>query len=231
MDEPHIHLQERAPPITPTRKRQIDSDSDEKGAPLTRDNLARLDKMVKKKAVAFTDESGSIKTSMTSTTIPGFNVKAIKNGIVPAPSSKAPANLMARRKRGAESLGTASPTESEHRGFVKRIKNAGNEATILWTTNKLLKEYNDEDYVTATDRAFTGFPKYVGFNNDLSAPQPDFVEGSRMQDYLPFPVDEHVNGAVLYKDDPCSVTLPHIAGEWKGPTGNLKEAELQTGYD
>lgn len=36
--------------------------------------------------------------------------------------------------------------------------------------------------------------------------------------------------AVLYKDNPGSLTLPHLAGEWKGPDGNMKEATLQSGY-
>ncbi len=27
------------------------------------------------------------------------------------------------------------------------------------------------------------------------------------------------------------MTLPHIAGEWKGPDGSMKEATLQSGYD
>lgn len=55
--------------------------------------------------------------------------------------------------------------------------------------------------------------KDVGFNDGLSAPQPDFVEGLCMQEYEPFLVNEYVSSAVLYKDNPCSLTLPHIAGE------------------
>jgi hypothetical protein len=59
---------------------------------------------------------------------------------------------------------------------------------------KLLKEYDDEGYKRAFNQGFTGFPKDLGFNNGLSAPQPDFVEGLEMQEYDPFPVDEHVKG-------------------------------------
>ncbi|KAJ4311708.1 hypothetical protein N0V84_010305 [Fusarium piperis] len=127
-----------------------------------------------------------------------------------------------RRERGAQSRGTASPTESEHGRFVNRVRGAGNEATLVVETSKLLKEYDDEGYTRAFDRTF---------NNGLSALQPDFVEGPRMEAFNPFPVDEHVSGAVLYKDDPYSVTLPHMAGECKGPDGNMKEAELQSAYD
>ncbi len=52
-----------------------------------------------------------------------------------------------------------------------------------------------------------------------------------MGEFRPFPVDDHVNGAVLMKDNPRSVTLPHLAGEWKGPGGDMREATLQSGYD
>ena len=38
---------------------------------------------------------------------------------------------------------------------------------------------------------FTGFPKDVGVNAGLSGP-PELVEGLGMQEYNPFPVDEHV---------------------------------------
>ncbi|KAK0655388.1 hypothetical protein B0T16DRAFT_289635, partial [Cercophora newfieldiana] len=86
-------------------------------------------------------------------------------------------------------------------------------------------------YRKALNRPFTGFPKDVGFNNGLSAPQPDFVEGPEMRTHRPFPVDEHVPGAALYRDDPRSITLPQIAGEWKGPTGDMREARMQSAYD
>jgi hypothetical protein len=42
---------------------------------------------------------------------------------------------------------------------------------------------------------------------------------------------DRVNKAVLYKDNPHAVTLPHIAGEWKGPDGSMAEATLQSSYD
>jgi hypothetical protein len=36
---------------------------------------------------------------------------------------------------------------------------------------------------------------------------------------------------VLFKDDPFSVTLPHIAGEWKGRGKDMAEAKMQSAYD
>ncbi|KAK3371919.1 hypothetical protein B0H63DRAFT_503366 [Podospora didyma] len=95
----------------------------------------------------------------------------------------------------------------------------------------MLKEYDDDGYQRVFNQPFTGFPKDVGFNNGLSAPQPDFVEGLEMQEYDPFPVDEYVEGAVLYKDNPGSLSLPHFAGEWKGCGKHMEKAKLQSRYD
>jgi hypothetical protein len=52
-----------------------------------------------------------------------------------------------------------------------------------------------------------------------------------MQAFDPFPVDEHVDGAVLFKDDPLSPTLPHLTGERKGRGEDMKQARLQSAYD
>ncbi|KAK3389612.1 hypothetical protein B0H63DRAFT_464044 [Podospora didyma] len=101
---------------------------------------------------------------------------------------------------------------------------------VVEVSGQLLKRYGDDGYQKAFNRSFTDFPKDVGFNSGLSAPQPDLVEGLEMEEYRPFPVGSHIAGAVLYKDDTYSVTLPHLAGEWKGPDGNITEATLQSGY-
>ncbi|KAK0612984.1 hypothetical protein B0T17DRAFT_542373 [Bombardia bombarda] len=159
-------------------------------------------------------------------------MRAYENGILNSHLSKPPTNLEDIRKRRIESRGTASPTESEYERYVKKVEGARNEATMVFEVGgKLLKDYNDDGYNRVFNQAFTGFPKDVGFNNSLSAPQPDFVEGLEMQEYRPFPVYKHIDGAVLYKDEPRSVTLTHLAGEWKGPDGNMKEAELQSAYN
>ncbi|KAK0629992.1 hypothetical protein B0T17DRAFT_527213 [Bombardia bombarda] len=241
--EVRIEEQERASPTTLLRKRQTNSDGDDnehqlKRARLTRKNLAEFN-MAKKKGAnkvsvsappESTIESSSTKT--TSTTTSGFAIRAFKNGVLLHSQSKPPTNLQAYHERYEQSRRTASPTESEHKRYANKVENAGNEATmVVEVSGKLLKECDDEGYTRAFNRAFTGFPKDVSFNSGLSALQPDFVEGFRMREYDPFPVDEHVDGAVIYKDDPSSVTLPHLAGEWKGPDGNMKEAELQSAYD
>jgi hypothetical protein len=104
--------------------------------------------------------------------------------------------------------------------------------TVLVEMTPLLKTYDDGDsYSREFNRAFSALPKGLGFNDGLSAPQPDFVEGLEKREFRPFPVGEQITGAVLYKDDPDSLALPHLAGEWKGPGKDMQEAMLQSSYD
>ncbi|KAK0636537.1 hypothetical protein B0T17DRAFT_478504, partial [Bombardia bombarda] len=222
------------PANPPSRKRQIDSDSDAeprtKRARLTRKNLALFDKMGKKKTSDPTDDSKSTKT--TSTTMSGFADKAYKNGILRPLHSRPPTSLDDIRRRHAAPRETASPPESVYEGYANRVGKAGNEATVVVeTSGKLLKEYDDKGYNRAFSRLFTNVAPNAGYNDGLSAPQPDFVEGLEKQEFRPFQVADHIPGAALYHDDPFSLTLPHVAGEWKGPDGSMREAELQSACD
>jgi hypothetical protein len=235
--------EEQVPANPPPRKRQLDSDDDaeprakrarttrptSEPARLTRKNLALFNKMGKKKTSDPSDDSGSTKTL--STTASGFDIRARKNGILDPMGSRPPKNLEEIRERLAAPRETASPPESVYEDYAYTVKRAVNEATMVGETLPLLKTYPREPYTRALNQAFTAFPKDMGFNDGLSAPQPDFVEGLEMEEFRPFPVDEYVQGAVLYKDDRRSVTLPHLAGEWKGPDGSMAEATLQSGYD
>ncbi|KAK0753894.1 hypothetical protein B0T18DRAFT_434462 [Schizothecium vesticola] len=184
--------------LPPTQEEQLDSDDDAKPlakrarptsepARLTRQNLARFNKMGKKKTSDPSDDSDR-----------------------PNPS---------RRHR-----------LSVYEDYVHTVGDAPNKATIIYEMLPLLKKY-PKGYKWALSQAFAAFPMDVGFNNGLSAPQPDYVEGLGMEEYRPLPVDKHIHGAVLYKDNPRSVTLPHLAGEWKGPGGDIREATLQSGYN
>ncbi|KAJ8129862.1 hypothetical protein O1611_g3765 [Lasiodiplodia mahajangana] len=226
--------QEQVSPVMQPQKRQIGSDDDDEHQPkrarLTRKNLARFNNIGKKGTK--TSLSSTIPDFTTgSTTTSGFDLRASKNGILNSISSKPPTNLKEIRQRYTKSRGTASPTESMYEGYVKGVKITYNEATTIFEVGRrLLKDY-DENYRKALNHAFTGFPEDVGFNNGLSAPQPGFVEGLQKLEFEPFLVEEHINGAVLYKDNRHSITLPHLAGEWKGPDGLIKEAALQSSYD
>ncbi|EFX03438.1 hypothetical protein CMQ_366 [Grosmannia clavigera kw1407] len=237
---PAIEEHKLLPPTAPSRNPHIggDGDGDERQpipARLTRKNLALLNRMGKRKRpttsgsreTMSTSSSGRSSSSMTS----GFALQAYKNGILQPLYSKPPTNLTSIRSRGAASRETPSPTESMYEAFVDSVEGAVNEATMVFEVGgKLLKEH-PRGYKRAFNKAFTGFPKDVSFNTGLSAPQPDFVEGLKLRDFFPFPVDEHVCGAVLYKDDPNSLALPHLAGEWKGNGRDMKTATLQSAYD
>ncbi|KAK3335509.1 hypothetical protein B0T19DRAFT_406656 [Cercophora scortea] len=237
-----------ANPNPPPRNRQLDSDDDaeprtkrarttrptSEPARLTRKNLALFNKMVNPKKTSTHRDSDDMPTTKSlSSTSSGFCMRVYENGILNPFNSKPPTNLQEIYTRLARRRATASPPKSDYRSYTNNVGKAGNEATIVVeTSEKLLKKYNDDDgYNRAYNRPFTGLPKDAGFNNGLSAPQPDFVEGLGMHEYRPFPVEKHISGAVLYKDDCHSVTLPHIAGEWKGPDGRMADATLQSSYD
>lgn len=154
------------------------------------------------------------------------------NGILDPDMSKPPANLEALRARQARQRESASPPASAYHGYVNKVKGASNEATMVAHANvRLLKQDDSLAYQSSYNQAFTAFPKNVGFNNDMSAPQPDFVEGLTMREFFPCPVHLQVPGAVLYKDGAKSITLPHIAGEWKGSGKDMDRAAIQSAYD
>lgn len=224
------------------QKRPIDGDGSYNGhhlkrVRLTHKNLAEFNKTARKKgtskaSVSAPPESTGESTSTKSTTTSGFAVQAYKNGILDPLSSKPPTNIEDIRTRYAQFRGTASPTESMYGDYVDTVGRARNKATMVFEVGgQLLKRYPREGYSRVFNQVFTNFPKDAGFNSGLSAPQPDFIEGLEMPEYRPFPIDEHIKGAVIYKYDPRSITLPHIAGEWKGRGMNMEEARLQSAYD
>ena len=233
------------------RRRDATSENDPpptKRARLTRKNLALFDKVGKKesktkgskKAASAPPDSTADPSSPTptpttktiSTTTSGFAEQAYKNGILLPFHSAPPKNLKAIHERHAKSRATASPPASDFNGFVKETEGAMNEATIVVEiAGRLLKKYDDDNgYHKQFDQPFSALPKDLGFNNGLSAPQPDFVEGLERREYRPFPVD-HIEGAVLYKDAPCSLALPHLAGELKGRGRDMEKARMQSAYD
>ncbi|KAJ3466759.1 hypothetical protein MRS44_004323 [Fusarium solani] len=205
---------------------------------LTREALALFNKMGEekgKRASAPAPLEAIVESSTTktiSTTMSGFAMQASRNGILDPLDSKPPVNLDDIRERHAQSRETASPTESAYEGYVKTVGLAPNEATmVVEVTAGLLKRCPDKGYYRAFNQAFTGLTEDAGFNNGLSAPQPDFVEGLKRNEFRPLLIEDHVDGAVLYKDNPKSMTLPHLAGEFKGPGKDLEKARLQSAYD
>jgi hypothetical protein len=227
-----------------SRKRHLDSEDaaghQPKRVRLTKENLALFNKMGRRKGTEGSNssstsshlESSAESATTKTTTSSGFAIQAQKNGILNQVHSKPPKNLEDRRKGLARSRETASPPESVYERYSNTVLKACNEATMVFEVGgQLLKTHYDTGYPRAFNQAFTAFPRDVGFNNGLSAPQPDFVEGLEIREYQPFPVDEQVSGAVLFRDDPFSVTLPHIAGEWKGRGKDMDEAKMRSAYD
>ena len=94
----------------------------------------------------------------------------------------------------------------------------------------MLKDNSRKGYIQKFDVSFTGYPKNAGFNNGLSAPQPDFVKGLVTSQFEPFKVYKHISGAATQDDYRGSVALPHIAGEWKAKMKIVDAAKLQVGY-
>lgn len=235
-------------PALQSTKRTLDSVScaeverPEKGrrtrAPLTRKNLAIFDKMAKERETSpiaapheSTDDSSPTKT--TSTAPSGLAGRAWLNGILHPPYSQPPANLEDLRDIFARSRRSASPTESAHGRYVHKFEAALNQATMASVvTRMLLKDHEEGPYEVAFNQAFTAFPEDVGFNSGLPAPQPDFIEGPSKFDYVAdrrFCMGEEISGAVLYQDTEYSITLPHIAGELKGP-GEEKKVKQRNNY-
>lgn len=216
-----------------------DGESPLRPASLTRNNLALFDNLAKKGTTSHAARStfpefsrpespqswapSSAKSfSSTSST---FADQVYKNGILHPCHSKPPSNLQFIRERLNIPRVTASPSGSVYERYVNDVEVAPNEATMAFKVGgKLLKEPHDSSYHQVFNQEFTGFPREVGFNDGVSAPQPDFVEGLRKREFSPVPVD------ALYEDDPSSLALPHLAGEWKGRGKSMDEARLQSAF-
>ncbi|KAK0656469.1 hypothetical protein B0T16DRAFT_433431 [Cercophora newfieldiana] len=198
--------EEQISTTTPTRKRQLDSDDDAeprtKRARTTRPTSepARLTR----KNLATFNKMGKKKTSDptdgSSTTTK--TTSTTTSGFA----------IQARENGILDPIGSRPPEDLED--IRKRHARS--------------RTYLREPYTRALNQAFTAFPKDVGFNNGLSAPQPDFVEGLEMEEYRPLPVDKHINGAVLYKDNPSLVHTRTQALTYIGKSDPLGHASATT---
>ncbi|TVY90852.1 hypothetical protein LAWI1_G005641, partial [Lachnellula willkommii] len=168
-----------------------------------------------------------------STTDPGFQDAAFDNGILNPENSKPHTNLKKSKVQINRTRDTVSPSESEYEKFAHKIRTAPNEQTVLLQTSSLLKEYGTDDsrYSKVYNQAFIAFPKNVSFNTGLSAAQPDMVEGLEMPEFDPFPVRQQLGGAAVPTSGTNAITLPHLAGEWKGPGKDMILAQTQAAYD
>ncbi|KAK0655178.1 hypothetical protein B0T16DRAFT_450910 [Cercophora newfieldiana] len=175
----------RPPPIQtpPSRKRQIDTDTDTDTDHKPQPKGARLTRKnlalfnkIGKKSSTHRESTSESQETLSSTA-PGFALQVSKNGILPPFRSKPPTNFEVFQERRAQSRATASPPEARRRRLCPELQ-----------------------------LIFTGLPEGLGFNDGLSAPQPDYVEGLEEGEFEPFPVREIIDGAVLYENDPYSLS-------------------------
>ena len=168
------------------------------------------------KSRTFSSEAKSTRSKQfISTTDAGFQGAALRNGILNPDRSKSHTNLKSCQERINRSRDTASPSESEYRKFAHKIQTACNKQTVLLQTSQLLKEYDKADmrYSKVYNQQFNAFPKNIGFNNRLSAPQPDMVEGLEILEFDPFPVHKELGEAAVPTLSLNVITSPHLARE------------------
>ncbi|KAK7420278.1 hypothetical protein QQZ08_010478 [Neonectria magnoliae] len=185
------------------------------------------------KSTPSTTEESKATYKTLSTTASGFRARVLKNGIILDPDSKPPANLADLRARLNRDGGKKTmTTKSAYEDYVTIVQQtAGEQDLVVRTSHRLLKEFNDKSYQPHFNQTFTALEKDVGFNNGLSPARPDFVEGFGPEQFRPFPVAQKLHGkAVLTNEGENSITLPHLAGEWKRPNDGLALAGLQSAY-
>ncbi|RDL37426.1 uncharacterized protein BP5553_04859 [Venustampulla echinocandica] len=221
---------------------EIGAETPPKRARLTEKNLKVFEKMGRQqrtdtnpsRSETKSKSKSSTTTGSTNKTVPttdsSFPRLAFENGILDPDHSVPHENLSSHQDRLDSPRNSISPSESVYREFAHRIRRAPNEQTMVFETSTLLKRH-ERGYGRVYNQAFNDFPKNVGFNNGLSATQPDMVEGLEMTEFDPFPVRQELGGAAVPTSERDPLTLPHLAGEWKGPGKNMILAETQAAYD
>lgn len=221
-------------------------------APLTKANLRQLERMTKSGSKSGkSDHSSKTGKTSTTTTTPSGGAKSLSttdhqfetlfraNGGVSVVKSSQypPSNKQEIKEYIRQARGSESPTSSQHNRFLNSLESAGNERDIenlmqgrvFKDTNKTDK-LQDIDYRANVDKQWVAYPKNVGFNNGLSAPKPDLVEGYAQRAFPPS-IRQLGGSATLVHDSPAFVGLPHFAAEFKDYGKSMREAEVQTGYD
>jgi hypothetical protein len=179
-----------------------------------------------------TTTSTRSKDTTVSTTAPGFPDLACRNGILEPDCSNPPENLESLQEQINRKRNSPSPTLSQFGDYTSAIANAVNEATIIAESHPvLLRNYKDRGYKKTWSTNLGAFPKNVGFNNGISPAQPDMMEGLSLTQFKPFPAREELGGAAVVYQGAKSITLAHLAAEWKGPGNDMVLAQAQAAYD
>lgn len=209
---------------------------------LTRENLERLAMATNTKGPKTETTQSEIpapgkssRSKSISTTGVGFETQAFANGVLnPLKSAPFPVQDEDIQRRLDQARGSVSPPRSEYNVFVGRLDDAANETKIIEMYDKYVFQDSEgrhfqSGYRVQPDKMWTGFPPNVGFNNGLSAPKPDKVEGFKKNTFPPS-IDA-IRGTVLVKDDSDYITLPHMTLEFQAKEKNAHEAKVQSSYN
>ncbi|KAK0737062.1 hypothetical protein B0T21DRAFT_410528 [Apiosordaria backusii] len=201
--------------------------------PLTRKNLARLNALNGTtedndidSAYLFDDDSDDDTMKKISTTDSDFEQRAYVNGVFDPAASPPHQGLSTIRNHLTQHRTSPQPSEHAHQVYCTRISESYNEAgAALLVHSKIMRDYNESDlnYGKHCSRAITEIPSQ-DFNNGLSDPLPDVLEGLRTK-VLP----DHLHDNALHTKD--SLSFCHFAAEFKRTDGNLRQATVQAAYD
>ncbi|KAK0719426.1 hypothetical protein B0H67DRAFT_608332, partial [Lasiosphaeris hirsuta] len=160
-----------------------------------------------------------------STTNSSFEQRAYENGILDPVASHPPQDLDNIQYCLTQRRTSTQPSEGAHQRYCNKVFKSDNEAEVSsLIQSKIIKEYNDMQYGKAVSRAITRIPSQ-DFNNGLSNPLPDILEGL---DTAVLPNGLHDDHA-LHKTN--SLSLCHFAAEIKRTDGNLHQATVQAAHD
>lgn len=189
-------------------------------------------------STADTAKTGDSKKSL-ATTDQGFEEAIRRNGIPEqwrTQITRLP-NQDEIEARLNASRASASPTVSFYQVYVEAASDAGNEVGTVDALNRgVLKDTRwdsamvKEKYRAQWDKQWTDYPKDVGFNNGLSAPKPDYIEGYTKQKFPPT-IEKIGGAATLVKQTSNFIALPHFALEAKAAGKNMHLAQVQAQYD
>jgi hypothetical protein len=185
--------------------------------------------------VSETSTMASIKSKTLSTTDAGFRARATSNGILFHAMSEEPSNIADIRAQLDAELPVDEMPPKER--FVRyqqsrRLFNI-NEATMVNLASiYLLKIFDDKNYESVWDRAISGIPASSGCNRGLSPPKPGILQGYTIPAFTERRIEvARMFTLASFKDDPHSLVLPHLAGEFKSPSADQALATVQSGYD
>lgn len=126
---------------------------------------------------------------------------------------------------------SVSPDVADYKEYLYDAVTADNEDTVKQAVLAQIKKYKIEGYRSAYNQQFIEYPSKVGFNNGLSTPKPDLIQGISLQAFEPYPVKDQLDGSAVPTSSLFPITLAHIAGEFKRPGGDLIQAQGQAAYD